>query len=40
MVDFDNVSIEAQAFKAQVAATVDHCGSNYVYKDHSVACVV
>ena len=37
---FDKVSIEAQAFKAQVAATVDRYGSNCEYKDCSVAGVV
>lgn len=38
--DFYKVPIEAQAFIAQEAATLDPYGSNYKYRDHSVACVV
>lgn len=40
VVDFYKVPIEAQALRAQEAATLDHYGSNYKYNDHSVARVI
>lgn len=40
VVDFYKVPIEAQAFRAQEAAPLDHQGSNYKYKAHNVICVV
>lgn len=39
-VDFYKVPTEAQALRAQEAATLDHYGSNYKYKDHRVALVI
>lgn len=40
LVDFDKVTVEAQALGAQVAAELDHYVSNYDSKYPSVACIV